>query len=148
MSLESEMEAFLNDAMAAKPRKPGKPKAKPNPNVAVKYTRSGQRLPGERHGWAVPVPKPTIYHDNKVIVEGKFVPIKPVTYKEETGHKSAVILTADDISAFKDICHAMEKLEMSNTEAAKLIKFTLKNALRVDGDELAILGNKNDEDQE
>ena len=149
MSLLSQLEAFVADgtiAKASKPRKPGKPKAPVNPNLAKKYTRPGHKLPGERHGFAVPVPKPVIYQDNKAIVEGKFVPIKPITYFEEYGHKSALILSADDTSALKDICRAMEKLEMSNTEAARLIKFTLKEALRVDGDELAILSTKKDED--
>ena len=103
MSLADQMEAFLTDAVNAKPRKKSKPKAPINPNLAVKYTQSGKRLPGERHGFGVPIPKPTIYHDNKTIVDGKFVPIKPITYLEETGHKCAVILTADDVSAFKDI---------------------------------------------
>ena len=151
MSLLSQLNAAVADgtiAKAGKAKSKSKPKAPVNPNIAKKYTRPGQRIAGERHGFAVPVPKPVIFQENRAIVEGKFVPIRPVTYLEETGHKSALILTADDVSAFKDICRAMEKLEMSNTEAARLIKFTLKSALRVDGDELAILSNKKDEDED
>ena len=150
MSLLAQLKAAVADgtiAKAGKPRKKGtaKPKAEVNPNTAKKYTRPGQRLPGERHGF-VPMPKPTTYFDNRRIVEGQFVPIKPVTYKEETGQKSALILSKDDESVLRDICRAMEKLEMSSTEAAKLIRFTLKDALRVDGDGLAILSNKQDEE--
>ncbi len=149
MSLLSQLEAFVKDgtiAKAAKPRKKRKPKPPINPNIAKKYVRPGHRLPGERHGWSnVPVPKPIIYRDNRRIVEGKFVPIRPVTFKEETGHKSAIILTADDTSALQDLARHMKTGLMEQDEAADLIKFILRNALSVDGSELAILSNKQDE---
>jgi hypothetical protein len=148
MSLLSQLEAFVTDgtiAKTAKPRKPGKPKKPFNPNTAVKYTRPGHRLPGERHGF-VPMPKPKPFIDNRRIVEGKFVPIKPKTYKEETGQKSVTLLTGDDVSAFKDICTHLRQGLMDTTQAAELISFTLKTAQRIDGDGLAILHNQKDED--
>ena len=148
MSLLSQLDAFIADgtvAKAGKPKKKGKTKSK-NPNAAGKYVRPGlPRIPGERHGF-VPMPTPVIYEDNKTIVEGKFVPTRPVSYFEEHGQKSAMILSDDDISAFRDMYRAMEKGDMDAEEASHLIRFILRNALHVDGKDLAILRTKKDEE--
>jgi len=136
MSLLSQLNAAVADgtiAKAGKPRKPGKPKKPVNPNIAKKYTRPGHRLPGERHGFAPPVPKPVIFLENKAIVKNKFVPVRPVTFTEQYGHKSAVILTDDDVSALRDLCKLMDD------EEAKIVRYILREALHVDGNDLAVL---------
>jgi hypothetical protein len=135
MSLLNQLKAFIEEgkiAKAGKPQKKGKKKPD-NPNIAKKYTRPGHRLPGERHGYAPPVPKPVIFNENRAIVEGKFAPIRPVTFTEQYGYKSAVILTDDDVSALRDLCKLMDE------EEAKMVKYILREALHVDGNDLAIL---------
>ena len=157
MSLLSQLDAFIADgtiAKADKPRKKGKPKAKINPNTAKKYIRAGHRLAGERHGFQAmkreqkspAIPTPVFYEDKCQIVGDKLEPIHPPTYFEEHGHKSALILSPDDISALKDTCHNMQKELIDRLEAGSMIKFILNHALRVDGKELVILSSKKDED--
>ena len=139
MSLLSQLNDFIADGTIAKAAKPTKrkPRKPVNPNIAKKYQVPGKRLPGERFGWsekaAPPTPKPVIYQENKTIVKNKFVPVRPVTFTEQYGHKSAVILTDDDVSALRDLCKLMDD------EEAKIVRYILREALHVDGNDLAIL---------
>ena len=149
MSLISQLEAFVAEGKIAKASKPQKRKAKKpvNPNIAKKYQRPGLRLlPGERFRFqeykAPPIPKPTMYNDNRRIVEGKFVTIRPISYQEQYGHKTAIVLAPDDVEVITEVCAALQKQHMTLKEAVQYIKATLKDALHVNGCNLAILKDK------
>lgn len=146
MSLLSQLEEYVAEGKIAKAGKPAKrkPKKPVNPNIAKKYRRPGHTIPGDPQGFRTyqptpAVPKPVKHRETVRISDDKFVAVRPPSILEQFGHKTAVVLVPDDIEVIEKVCKALKKKNIPTLEAIKLIKFVLKEALHIDGYNLAVL---------